>query len=153
MENSSFLPGTDERVPRHTAPRVNRKLRASTIESLRRFAGADKAAVDLRIAQLRKEWDVERTLEANASAVSLAGLALGIAVDRRWLALPIAVAGFLLQHALQGWCPPLPVFRRMGIRTSAEIHEEMFALRVLRGDFGPPPDVAAAFDKASLTAH
>ena len=94
------MPETDERVPRHTAPHVNRKLRESTLDSLRRFAGADRAVIDRRIAQLREEWDVERTLETNAAAVSLAGLALGIAVDRRWLALPIVVAGFLLQHAL-----------------------------------------------------
>jgi hypothetical protein len=150
---TSFLPHTDERVPQHTAPHVNRKLRETTIESLRSYVGAERATIDARIDQLQKEWDVERTLEANASAIALAGLALGIGVDRRWLALPVVVAGFLLQHALQGWCPPLPIFRRLGIRTSAEIHEEMFALRVLRGDFGPPPDAPTALDRASLTAH
>ena len=47
----------------------------------------------------------------------------------------MVVAAFLLQHALQGWCPPLPLLRRMGMRTSAEIHEEIIALRILRGDF------------------
>ena len=151
--NTSFLPDTDERVRLHTAPHVNRKLRERTIEGLRAYVGADRSAIDDRIQQLRKEWDVERTLEANASALALTGLVLGIAVDRRWLALPVVVAGFLFQHALQGWCPPLPLFRRMGIRTSAEIHEEIFALRVLRGDFGPPPDAPAALDRASLTAH
>ena len=89
MENS-FLPHTDERVPRHTAPHVNRKLRETTIESLRSYVGAERATIDARIEQLRKEWDVERTLEANASAIALAGLALGIGVDRRWLALPVS---------------------------------------------------------------
>jgi hypothetical protein len=29
----------------------------------------------------------------------------------------------------------LPLFRRLGIRTSAEIHDEIIALRILRGDF------------------
>ena len=110
---TSFLPRTDERVPKHTAPHVNRKLRETTIESLRSYVGAERATIDARIDQLRKEWDVERTLEANASAIALAGLALGVGVDRRWLALPVVVAGFLLQHALQGWCPPLPIFRRL----------------------------------------
>lgn len=150
---TTLLPATDDRVREHTAPHVNRKLRQSTLESLRSYVGAEKAAIDARIDQLRQEWDVERTLEANASALALAGLALGIGLDRRWLALPVVVAGFLFQHALQGWCPPLPLFRRLGIRTSAEIHEEMFALRVLRGDFGPPPDAPGALDRASLTAH
>lgn len=49
--------------------------------------------------------------------------------------MPAVVAGFLLQHALQGWCPPLPVFRRLGFRTQAEIERERYALKALRGDF------------------
>ncbi|AHM62364.1 hypothetical protein D770_20575 [Flammeovirgaceae bacterium 311] len=32
-------------------------------------------------------------------------------VYKRWLILPGVVAPFLLQHSLQGWCPPLSVFR------------------------------------------
>src|SRR5436190_144953 len=47
----------------------------------------------------------------------------------------IAVAGFLLQHALQGWCPPMATFRRLGVRTSYEIDYERYALKVLRRDF------------------
>ena len=78
---------------------------------------------------------IERWLETNAATVSLVGMALGSFVDRRWFALPAVVAGFLLQHAIQGWCPPLPVFRRLGVRTAAEIHDEIVELRRLRGDF------------------
>src|SRR5213592_3015395 len=62
---------------------------------------------------------------------------LGIFFDRRFLALPIAVTAFLLQHAVQGWCPPVPFFRKRGVRTMREIGEERFALKTLRGDFGP----------------
>ena len=60
---------------------------------------------------------------------------LGVFRDRRWFLLPGAVAGFLLQHAVQGWCPPLPVLRRLGVRTADEINQERFALKALRGDF------------------
>ena len=35
--STSFLPHTDERVPRQTAFRVNRKLRETTLESLRSY--------------------------------------------------------------------------------------------------------------------
>jgi hypothetical protein len=45
---------------------------------------------------------VERTLEANAATIALIGLGLGAFVDRRFFALPGIVAGFLLQHAVQG---------------------------------------------------
>ena len=40
-----------------------------------------------------------------------------------------------LQHAVQGWCPPLAVWRRLGVRTQSEIDEERYALKALRGDF------------------
>jgi hypothetical protein len=49
------------------------------------------------------------------------------------------VATFLLQHALQGWCPPVPLFRSLGVRTASEIDEERYALKALRGDFEDVP--------------
>ena len=133
--NDAVLPPTDERVPRATRASVNDRIQARTLHDVSRFIGADPVFIDERIDELRREWDIERTLEANAASVSLIGLALGLFVDRRFLALPAAVAAFLLQHALQGWCPPLPVLRRLGLRTAAEIHDEIIALRILRGDF------------------
>jgi hypothetical protein len=45
------------------------------------------------------------------------------------------VLSFLLLHSIQGWCPPVPVLRRLGVRTRREIDRELFALKVLRGDF------------------
>jgi hypothetical protein len=42
---------------------------------------------------------------------------------------------FFLQHAIQGWCPPLPAFRMLGFRTKKEIEKERYALKLLRGDF------------------
>jgi len=93
------------------------------------------AAIERRLAELDQEWDIERLLETNASIATLVGLTLGATVDRKWFLLPAAVAGFLLQHAVQGWCPPMPVFRRMGVRTSSEIDYERYALKAIRGDF------------------
>lgn len=71
---------------------------------------------------------MERVLEVNASALALTGLVLGLTVDRKWFVLPAAVLGFLLQHGIQGWCPPLPVLRRLGTRTRGEIDREKYAL-------------------------
>jgi hypothetical protein len=84
----------------------------------------------------KEEWDIEYCLEANASSLALGGLLLGAFVDRRLLILPALLMAFLLQHALQGWCPPVPLFRRLGFRTVSEIDEEPYALKALRGDFG-----------------
>ena len=59
---------------------------------------------------------------------------LGTTVDRKWFIFPAVVAGFLLQHTVQGWCPPLPVLRRLGFRTQTEIEEEKHVLKALRGN-------------------
>lgn len=130
-----MLPSTVERVPRHTRTAYNAAIRRQTEESVARLATAGPAAIDRRLAELDREWDIERTLEANAASVSLLGSALGFTVDRRFFALPVAVAGFLLQHALQGWCPPVPLFRHLGFRTASEIDYERYALKAIRGDF------------------
>jgi len=78
---------------------------------------------------LDKEWDIERLLEVNASTLALTGLILGLTVNRKWLLLPGIVLPFLLQHGLQGWCPPLPLLRRLGVRTRGEIDREKYALK------------------------
>ena len=65
----------------------------------------------------------------------LLSLVLGVASSRKWFILPAVVSGFLLRHALQGWCPPVPLLRRLGVRTRLEIEQERYALKILRGDF------------------
>lgn len=107
-------------------------IRQQTVVNLTRYRGASRETIDERLAALEREWDVERALEANAAAIGLAGLGLGIFVDRRFLVLPALASGFLLQQALQGWCPAIPVLRRLGFRTPREIEAERRVLRRLR---------------------
>ncbi len=128
------MPRTPERVPRSTRPDLNARIAAQTEESVRWHATHPGAIVE-RLDALDREWDVERTLEANAATLSVVGVLLGWAVDRRFFAVPGLVGAFLLQHALQGWCPPVPLIRRLGFRTQREIDEERYALKALRGDF------------------
>ena len=100
-----MLPNTPDRVPLHTRTAVNRRIQQEIAESVRWHARHPER-IDQRLRELDAEWDIERTLEANAATVALTGTLLGIFVDRRFLALPVAVTAFLLQHAVQGWCPP-----------------------------------------------
>ncbi|NNJ27360.1 DUF2892 domain-containing protein [Alienimonas chondri] len=130
-----MLPDTNTRVRQNTMDSVNARITREAGDRVARLALAGPAAIDRRLAELDAEWDTERTLEANASTLALAGIVLGATVDKKWLFLPGAVAAFLLQHAVQGWCPPLEVLRRMGVRTAAEIDRERYALKALRGDF------------------
>jgi hypothetical protein len=129
-----MLPSTAGRVPAHTAEHVNDEIRRATEASIARVSAGGPAAIARRLKELDEEWDVERTLEANAATLTAVGAGLALLVDRRFAVVPLVVGGFLLQHALQGWCPPLPVFRRMGVRTQSEIDEERHALKAVRGD-------------------
>jgi hypothetical protein len=36
--------------------------------------------------------------------------------------------GFLANHAIRRWCPPMPVLRRLGFRSDHEISAERVAL-------------------------
>ena len=130
-----MIPSTIERVPEHTAKHVNERIRHRTEQNIAKYAAAGPQAIEQRLTELAREWDIERTLEANASIACLIGLTLGATVHPLWFIFPGVVVGFLLLHAVQGWCPPLPVFRRWHFRTAAEIDEERYALKLLRGDF------------------
>ncbi|HEY1186102.1 MAG TPA: hypothetical protein VGE74_00535 [Gemmata sp.] len=130
-----MIPFTAQRVPEHTADHVNQQIRERTRRNVERVAAQGREAIDRRLRELDEEWDVERTLEANAATITAVGSGLALLVDRRFALVPLVVGSFLLQHAVQGWCPPLPVFRRMGARTQTEIDEERAALKALRGDF------------------
>jgi hypothetical protein len=134
-ENPIMLPDTKERVPQNTAEEINQRIRQQTERNILQYACAGPPAIERRLAELDEEWDIERYLETMAPTFSLLGLALGITKHRAWLLLPAVVQTFFLQHALQGWCPPVPVLRRLGIRTMDEINEERYALKALRGDF------------------
>ena len=123
-----------ERVRRHTAAKVNHRVDEEILAHVRHHAGASEEELSARIAALDREWDIERALETNASVLALTGLGLGF-FKRAWLAVPAVVLPFLLLHGTQGWCPPLPLMRRAGVRTRSEIERERFALKFLRGDF------------------
>lgn len=123
------------RVREASTDKANREIDKKTLDNIRQHSKLTNQQITQRLAELSREWDLEKTLEVNASSVALAGLVLGTLVDKRWYILPGVVMSFLLQHGLQGWCPPLPLFRKLGIRTRREIDEERYALKVFRGDF------------------
>ena len=102
---------------------MNREIENRIAESVRWHA-AHPQGIDRRLRELAEEWNTERMLEADAATLSFTGVVLGGTVDKRWLALSALVTAFLFQHAVQGWCPPVPILRRRGYRTSREIETE-----------------------------
>jgi hypothetical protein len=123
---------TATRVSSNTTPAINRRIQAEMEARVAALAAQGDAAITARLEALDKEWDIERCLETGASSLTLIGTILGATVNKKWFWLPGGVAAFLLQHAIQGWCPPLPVFRRLGVRTADEINQERIALKALK---------------------
>jgi hypothetical protein len=141
------VPSTTRRVARNTPDEINRGIEQQ-IEASVRYYAEHPEQIGRRLAELDREWDIERTLEANAAAVALTGTVLGTFINRRFLGIPMLVSGFLLQHAVQGWCPPVGYFRRRGVRTAEEIARERYALKALRGDFRNVDQAADALTRA-----
>lgn len=133
-----------ERVRKSTSEERNRKIDEKAISKLNKYSVKSQEEIEERLQQLESEWDIERILELNAGILGLTGLILGRR-DKRWLALSSLVSGFLVQHAVQGWCPPVPVFRALGFRTRQEIDQEKYALKALRGDFDHTYDTEDAW--------
>ncbi len=134
-EETSLNNETKDRVRANTSAEVNARLDGETVERLRRCATAGEEEISSRIEELEREWDIERYLSTNASVIAFAGVILAALHSIYWLIVPGVVLPFLFLHAVQGWCPPLPIFRRRGVRTRKEIERERYALKVLRGDF------------------
>jgi hypothetical protein len=144
---------TAHRAARRTAPRDNRRIAEATARRLAAYRSGDRdRLIEERLHQLEKEWDIERLLQTNFAAISLLAVLLG-GRDRRSLMLATLVPVFMAQHALQGWCPPLPLFRKMGFRTRREIDDERFALQALRGDFDGPASRADAYQVMDAVRH
>src|SRR5687767_8088624 len=86
--------------------RVQREIE----NSVRYYAHHPKEIAE-RLRALDDEWDIERALQAGAAGVAFYGTAMAAVGRKRGLLLPALAAGFLFQHALQGWSAPVEVLR------------------------------------------
>lgn len=125
----------NDRVRKNTADNINRRIDRHTEDNIVCYSSQGNTAIRTRIGQLHQEWDIERALEVTSGINVLLGLGLALTVNKKWLLLSAISASFLVQHAVQGWCPPLPALRWFGIRTKNEIDKEKDALqeRLQRG--------------------
>ena len=123
-----------DRVRRNSLHSANRKIDQRTEEVIGYWSQLGRDAISARIRELDREWDVERFLELTASTFALTGVLTGLKRGRATLVFSAIVLAFLFEHAVQGWCPPLPLFRLLGVRTRKEIDREKYALKALRAD-------------------
>jgi hypothetical protein len=138
-------------VESNTPGALNRRIHERTVEHIQQALAGGRTEIDRRLEQLQDEWSVERALQTTAATFCLTGIGLAVTMDRRWLILSGTVAAFLLEHAIQGWCPPLPVLRALGYRTDREIEAERSALKAARGDFDAMDVARAAGPNTLLT--
>ena len=105
------------------------------------IADAGPQAITDRLAQLEREWSAGRMTKATIGVLIVVGLGLTALAGPWWLVLPAISGFFLLQYVFsrQSWLGA--TFREMGFRSGADIDQEKFALRALRGDFKHLPTV------------
>ena len=87
-----------------------------------------------RLRRLDREWDQERALQFGAAAVGFLGAVLSLTVNSAFALLPAFAFATLAQYLIQGWCPPLVLLARIGLRSSREIDRERYALSASVGD-------------------
>lgn len=119
---------TYDRIRDNTPDSINQKIDQKSQQNIQYYNKQNEMVIKSRIKELDHEWDIERVLALNASLFALTGTILGITVNKKWLILPVVVTSFLAQHAVQGWCPPLPLFRKSGFRSRKEIDLERYSL-------------------------
>jgi hypothetical protein len=121
----------------------NERIRQKTEQNIAYYASGGIDAINRRIHELDNEWDVERVLEANTASMIITGSLFTLLSGKRWLMLPLAASGILLQHAIRGGGIGATLLRKMGVRTRREIEQERNALKSLRGDFEGMPKLTA----------
>lgn len=127
-----LFPPTTTKVKLNTDDQINNEIEQKTAHNINNYYGKTEGEIDTRIKELNYEWDTERVLELNFASIVLISSLLGLLGNKKWMALSGITSVFMIQHSLQGWCPPLPIIRRMGIRTAEEITKEKDALRKLK---------------------
>jgi hypothetical protein len=135
-----------DRVRDHSAHHVNRRIARTMNASVQHHIRQGRDAILKRLAELDREWDIDRVLMANFAVAGGVSFLLGLerskprffGYGRRgsgWLYVFGAQLSFLLLHAGVGWCPPVAVWRRFGVRTKNEIEVERQMLsNALEGD-------------------
>jgi hypothetical protein len=119
-------------------------------QTVARYEMAGPRIITYRMAELDSEWNSESALQLGFAAAVLGATVMETISGRKWRFLTSIAACFMMEHIIQGWCPPLSLLRLLGFRTPAEIDQERMALKIVRGDFAdvgvPGTDEQSTFD-------
>lgn len=124
MENTII--NSQDRIRLHTIQGINEKIDRETMDNVLAFKKLPKdkrVEISRRIEELNQEWDVDRVVMTNFAVVGGTTILRSLWKKKALGALAIQMS-FLLYYAVKGWCPPLPIFRKLGFRTKSEIERE-----------------------------
>jgi hypothetical protein len=93
-----------------------------------RSAPQEPPASTVRLRQLDREVDQEQALQIGAAGLGFLGAVLSFTVNPAFALLPAMAFATLGQYAVQGWCPPVALLAKLGLRSSKEIDVERYAL-------------------------
>lgn len=128
------LPSTQTKVTETTPDHINQQIELETEARINHYKRQDSQTIKARIAQLDREWDTEKVLKVTMTGIALSSSLLTLTANKKWAFLSGTACAFMVQYALQGWCPPLSLIRLNGVRTTSEINLEKQALRNLLED-------------------
>jgi hypothetical protein len=133
--------------------RISASRRCNELDTLEKrlacLADAGHQAITDRLDQIENEWSAGRMTKVTIGVLILAGLGLSL-LSSWWLVLPATGGLLLLQYLFSrtSWLGAL--FRATGFRSGAEIDQEKFALKALRGDFRHLPTVHELENKEDI---
>lgn len=132
------------------APAAKPDRRASLEDNLSRLAVLGPDAINDRLAEVEQEWSTGRVAKAVASGVVMAGLVLTVFASTWFVLLSAVGAAMLAWYAAGRRSLLMSACHACGFRSSTEIHEEILALKTLRGDFRHLPTVYEIEDRDAL---
>jgi hypothetical protein len=133
ISHEALQPPAHDRIREHSSDSANQRIDRETrgaIEEALRSSETRRA----RLRELDQEWDIDRALMLNFGVVGAYSAFNAMRQLRRghiglWSLFLGVQLGFLINHAVRGWCPPMPLFRRLGFRSAKEIAAERLALQ------------------------
>ena len=115
------------------------------------LADAGPQAITDRLNEIEQEWSAGRVTKATIGILIVAGLVLTVLVNPWWMLLPAFGGFFLMQYLFTrvSWLGAM--YREVGFRSGADIDQEKFALKALRGDFRQLPTVHEIENKEDIS--
>ncbi|MFN8792532.1 MAG: hypothetical protein ACK5Y2_13840 [Bdellovibrionales bacterium] len=123
MAQTDVMQNSQDRIRRLSSHQANVRIDANMRTRVEDTISKGPGAIQHRLQELDREWDIDRVLMLNFSVLVFAQL-LAARKNRNWLWGPLLQTPLLFMHATLGWCPPSLWFRPMGFRTRFEIQAE-----------------------------